>query len=231
MRRSWRVVPILLVSCLSVPLWAFQARPGYFSTIAGTSTAATALLLAGGVTAGSGAVPIIGTTGKIPALTATYFTSVDASTLTGLNATQLTSGTVPDARFPATLPVASGVNLTNLNATNIASGTLTAARLPAVVVASTSANTTAGTVSAADSAATTLFNSAAAPGLYVIAAWITDAGAIYTASADLICDNTNCRILSNNGAGMTLTLSTASVQATQTTGTTQTITWTYLRVR
>ena len=32
-----------------------------------------------------------------------------------LNASQLTSGTVPDARFPATLPAVSGENLTNLN--------------------------------------------------------------------------------------------------------------------
>ena len=30
--------------------------------------------------------------------------TLDGSGLTGLNATNLTSGTVPDARFPATLP-------------------------------------------------------------------------------------------------------------------------------
>ena len=36
--------------------------------------------------------------------------------LTALNATQLTSGTVPDARFPATLPAVSGANLTGLAA-------------------------------------------------------------------------------------------------------------------
>jgi hypothetical protein len=32
-----------------------------------------------------------------------------------LNATQLSSGTVPDARFPATLPALDGSALTNLN--------------------------------------------------------------------------------------------------------------------
>ena len=38
-----------------------------------------------------------------------------ATTFDGnLNATQLASGTVPDARFPATLPAVSGENLTNL---------------------------------------------------------------------------------------------------------------------
>jgi len=35
--------------------------------------------------------------------------------ITDLNATQLTSGTVPDARFPATLPAVDGSALTNLN--------------------------------------------------------------------------------------------------------------------
>ena len=58
--------------------------------------------------------------------------AADGSALTALNATQLTSGTVPDARFPATLPAASGVNLTALNASNVASGTLSSDRLPTV---------------------------------------------------------------------------------------------------
>lgn len=81
--------------------------------------------------------------------TALGFTPANAA---ALNATALTSGTVPDARFPATLPAASGANLTNLdatdlsgnlpalngsaltalNATNVASGTLDSARLPTV---------------------------------------------------------------------------------------------------
>lgn len=56
----------------------------------------------------------------------------NGSNLTNLNATNLASGTVPDARFPATLPAISGVNLTSLNASNVASGTLSADRLPTV---------------------------------------------------------------------------------------------------
>lgn len=51
--------------------------------------------------------------------------------LSNLNAANLTSGTVPDARFPATLPALSGVNLTALNAANLGSGTLPTARFPA----------------------------------------------------------------------------------------------------
>jgi hypothetical protein len=56
----------------------------------------------------------------------------NGSNLTNLNASNLASGTLPDARFPATLPAASGANLTSLNATNIASGTLASDRLPTV---------------------------------------------------------------------------------------------------
>lgn len=53
----------------------------------------------------------------------------DGSGLTNLNASAIASGTVPDARFPATLPAASGANLTALNASNLGSGTVPAARL------------------------------------------------------------------------------------------------------
>jgi hypothetical protein len=49
--------------------------------------------------------------------------------LTTLSASNLTSGTVADARFPATLPATSGVNLTALNGSNIGSGTVPTARL------------------------------------------------------------------------------------------------------
>jgi len=78
-------------------------------------------------------------------LTATSFSGIGSS-LTALNATQLTSGTIPDARFPATLPAvsganltslpatlpaASGANLTALNATELTSGTVPVLRLGA----------------------------------------------------------------------------------------------------
>jgi hypothetical protein len=53
----------------------------------------------------------------------------NGASLTSLNASNLASGTVPDARFPATLPAASGANLTSLNASNISSGTVPTARL------------------------------------------------------------------------------------------------------
>ena len=55
-------------------------------------------------------------------------TAVAANTakdLTALSASNLTSGTIPDARFPATLPAASAANLTAVPAANI-TGTLPA---------------------------------------------------------------------------------------------------------
>lgn len=63
--------------------------------------------------------------------------TVSGANLTNLNASNLASGTVPDARFPATLPAVSGANLTNLNAGNISSGTLSSARLPTTITSST----------------------------------------------------------------------------------------------
>jgi hypothetical protein len=75
-------------------------------------------------------------------LTATSF-SGDGSLITALNATELTSGTIPNTRFPATLPAASGVNLTALNATNLGSGTIPDARFPATLPAASGVNLTA----------------------------------------------------------------------------------------
>jgi hypothetical protein len=54
--------------------------------------------------------------------------AVDDSHISGMAASKLT-GTIADARFPATLPAASGVNLTALNASNLGSGTVPTARL------------------------------------------------------------------------------------------------------
>lgn len=60
-----------------------------------------------------------------------------------LNASNLASGTVPDARFPAVLPAASGVNLTNLNASQLTSGTIPDARFPGTLPALNGSNLTA----------------------------------------------------------------------------------------
>jgi hypothetical protein len=69
--------------------------------------------------------------------------AANGSALTALNATQLTSGTVPDARFPATLPAANGSALTALNATQLTSGTVPDARFPATLPAANGSALTA----------------------------------------------------------------------------------------
>lgn len=51
------------------------------------------------------------------------------SGITSLNASNMASGTVPDARFPAILPAVSGQNLTTLNGSAISTGTIAPARL------------------------------------------------------------------------------------------------------
>jgi plastocyanin len=61
-------------------------------------------------------------------LSAPAFSGAGTS-LTALNASNLGSGTVPDTRFPNTLPAISGVNLTALNASNLGSGTIPVTRL------------------------------------------------------------------------------------------------------
>lgn len=75
-------------------------------------------------------------------LSAPAFSGV-GSGLTALNASNLSSGTVPDARFPATLPAISGVNLTALNASNIGSGTVPDARFPTTLPTISGVNLTA----------------------------------------------------------------------------------------
>ena len=66
---------------------------------------------------------------KVNTSTATGLEWVSTNTisvpLTGLNASNLISGTIPDARFPATLPAISAANLTSIPAANI-TGTLPA---------------------------------------------------------------------------------------------------------
>jgi hypothetical protein len=86
------------------------------------------------------------------------------SFLTSLNASVLNSGTVPDARFPATLPAVSGANLTSLNGTAISSGTVANARTTAsssngastIVARDASGNFTANVITANGSALTAL---------------------------------------------------------------------------
>jgi hypothetical protein len=67
---------------------------GTFNTLTVTSTAADAIDVAGGLTAGSGNVAIIDTSGKLPALSATYLASLSGAALTSLDAGNISAGTL-----------------------------------------------------------------------------------------------------------------------------------------
>jgi len=102
----------------------------------------TSILKVNSIQPQSGTTITFGSSGDTITISAGVTWSGSGASLTSLNATQLTSGTVPDARFPATLPAASGLNLTALNATQLTSGTLPDARFPATLPAISGANLT-----------------------------------------------------------------------------------------
>ncbi len=78
--------------------------------------------------------------------TITVTGTLDGSGLTGLNATNLTSGTVPDARFPATLPAVSGANLTGIETGTAWQSSLKTSSFTAVAGQGYFVNTTGGAI-------------------------------------------------------------------------------------
>ena len=95
--------------------YARKASPSFSGTPTGISaTHITTGVLPVGVTGGSG-LTALGTIGS-----GTLSSGVTGgSGLNALSASNLSAGTVADARFPSTLPVVSGANLTALPAANI----------------------------------------------------------------------------------------------------------------
>ena len=78
----------------SGPAGQAAGSDGIFNTLTVTSTAADSVDMAGGLTAGSGSVAIIDTSGKIPALSATYLASLSGAALTSLDAGNISAGTL-----------------------------------------------------------------------------------------------------------------------------------------
>lgn len=83
---------------------ATQAASGVAITggsITGLSTFTTngAITIGQGITAGTGAVGIVDSTGKIPAISSTYFASLSGANLTNLNGSNISSGTINFARL------------------------------------------------------------------------------------------------------------------------------------
>ena len=78
--------------------------------------------------------------------TITVTGTLDGSGLTGLNANNLASGTVPDARFPATLPAISGANLTGIETGTQWQSSIKTASFTAVAGQGYFINTTGGAI-------------------------------------------------------------------------------------
>ena len=66
---------------------------------------------------------------KIKSISGSGSTAIGQAEYASLDANDLGEGTVPDARFPSTLPALNGSALTDLKGSNIASGTVAAARV------------------------------------------------------------------------------------------------------
>jgi len=91
--------------------------------------------------------------------------SGNGANVTNLNATQLASGTIPDARFPATLPAVSGANLTGIDAapsyTGVASGSLSNGA-PVIITDDGKLTAVSGSSATEEIGSMTTFESAAA---------------------------------------------------------------------
>lgn len=110
-----------------------------FSKIITSSTASDSATIGGGLTIGTGAVQLVGVTGKIPAITSAYFTSVDGTGITGIVNTGYTVSTktttytattadgvlLGNGTFTITLYTASGNSGKILQIKNIGSGSVT----------------------------------------------------------------------------------------------------------
>lgn len=110
---AYTTVPTIVSGDPITAAWGNTYIRDNFRYLKGTDGAITlddALTIAGGLTAGSGSVGIVDSTGKIPAISSTYFASLSGTNLTNLPASQLTGA----------LPAISGAALTELVATQIA---------------------------------------------------------------------------------------------------------------
>jgi len=131
------------------------------------------------------------------------------------------------ANAAGTFDVSGGTNYTKTACYNATSATLD----KDVIRSITSINTGSGSVSATTAVATTLFASPGV-GMYQVFCYVNSGDATnFTASATIMQESGGtARITSNNGGSLTLTLSGLNIQATQSSGATQTIVYSYLRI-
>lgn len=94
-----------------------------------------------------------------------------------------------------------------------------------------SARSFSSTFSAPTATATTMFSVSGNPGRYDIVASMDSSGSSYMAVATVVWDGANAsRITGVDGANLAITVSGANVQVTQTSGITQTVRYSYLKI-
>jgi hypothetical protein len=102
---------------------------------------------------------------------------------------------------------------------------------PKLFVHGGSTQTTSSTASVLTATPTTLFALPESAGSYEVQVWLTAGGSVYQSFCTLMCDGTTlARIAGTNGANLTITVSGRNVQATQSSGVTQTLQWSYQRL-
>lgn len=89
------------------------------NTFTATQTISGSLVVEGAGTFGTPAVSLIGSDGRLAGLTSAYVANLSGADLTALNASNLASGTVPNARLSGTY----GSALTLSNTSNVLAGT------------------------------------------------------------------------------------------------------------
>ncbi len=101
------------------------------------------------------------------------------------------------------------------------------------VVASTGYQTSSGSLATVTATPATMFTvSGANRGRYDLVSLIADSGsaADYTAAATVIWDGTQARLIASNGVKLTTTISGGDIRVTQTSGSDQTVYWSYLYI-
>ncbi|HKR11961.1 MAG TPA: peptidase G2 autoproteolytic cleavage domain-containing protein [Pyrinomonadaceae bacterium] len=117
------------------PVFRFDVQGGTINSSGGFCIAGDCKTSWSQVSGGGSITSVFGRTGTVVAATNDYtWAQINKSVssladLTTRSATDLSSGTLPTARFPSSLPAISGINLTALNASNLAAGTVPTARL------------------------------------------------------------------------------------------------------
>lgn len=118
-------------------------------------------------------------------------------------------------------------DLGHFDGTRAGSFTTLATSANATVAAALTSTGTTGSIATATP--TTIFTTTL--GAYLVFAWVVDTGAAnYTASATVIDENSGARISANNGGALTITLSGRNVQVTQSSGSSNSVRWSYLKI-